>query len=73
MEEKSFAGGSGLSIVPKGLALEAEKLHDISVLPLLEDWTVRKTYVRVKSVPNLAPAAKIVLDAITKNRDAELK
>lgn len=61
---KYVAMGMGVSIMPQFHANEAVQKHGIIALPLLEDWAVRKTHICVKSVTNLTPAAKIVLDAI---------
>jgi len=60
--------GLGVSIVPAAHAHYAEKLFDIRALPLLEDWAVRQTYLCVKSVSDLSPAAGLVLKSMLRNQ-----
>lgn len=60
--------GMGIAIMPKFHADAARATYDVIALPLLEDWAVRTTYICVKSVSGLGPAAKLVLEALLAQR-----
>lgn len=61
---KFVAAGMGITIIPNCHAREAQGKYDLEVLPLDEDWAERGTFVCVKSVAALGPAARLVLEKI---------
>lgn len=56
--------GMGMSIIPRFHAREGARHRDIVTVPLREDWAARTTYLCVKSVTALSPAARRVVDAL---------